>query len=105
MLVRVDEKLERSYRWDETAAFVARRPRERGPTTAPAVPLLRTEYAGYKGEMGALRYEHSATHYSEACAGSSPVFSDASGTHWLRKPGKIEAFLVRFFQLFKGSDS
>ena len=46
MLVRVDDQFRRTYRWDETSAFVAKRERRFG-AEAPAVPLVRTEYAGY----------------------------------------------------------
>ena len=98
MLVRVDEHFQRTYRWDETAAYVAKRERRFG-ADAPAVPLMRTEYAGYAEEKRALRYEHTALHYSEACAGSSPVLRDESGAHWIASPNRVEKLLRALLRL------
>lgn len=104
MLVRVDENFERTYRWDEVTAYVAKRERSPGAKAPAVVPLVRTEYAGYAEEKRALRYEQTASHYSQACKGSSAIVRDESGSHWIAARNPIDAALHSALRIF-GSTS
>ena len=98
MLVRVDENFERTYRWDEVAAYVAKRERSPGAKSPAVVPLIRTEYAGYADDKRALRYESTASHYSQACKGSSAIVRDESGSHWIATRNPIDASIRAFLK-------